>query len=149
MVASELCMVNKLLFYFSCLCKNEPTTFSFSFRSSRQQRCSVTLLKKRPWHRSFPVNFTKFLRRAFWQNTSSRLLLLFPFTFSVIWRQITSSYYQQNKQFVVVFIWKVSLMKLSSSRHLLVEIQQCKHQSNVALIFSDIVLVFSLLTLDK
>ena len=25
----------------------------------------VTLLKKRPWHRCFPVNFTKFLRTPF------------------------------------------------------------------------------------
>ena len=35
----------------------------------------VTLLKKSLWHRCFPVNFTKFLRTAFLQNTSRRLLL--------------------------------------------------------------------------
>ena len=34
-----------------------------------------TLLKKRLWHRCFPVNFAKFLRRPFSQNTSGRLLL--------------------------------------------------------------------------
>ena len=34
----------------------------------------ATLLKKRPGHRCFPVNFTKFLRKAFLQNTSGRLL---------------------------------------------------------------------------
>ena len=35
----------------------------------------ATLLKKRPWHRFFPVNFAKFLRTYFLQNTSGRLLL--------------------------------------------------------------------------
>ena len=31
----------------------------------------ATLLKKRLWHRCFPVNFAKFLRNLFSQNTSS------------------------------------------------------------------------------
>ena len=35
----------------------------------------ATLLKKRLWHRCFPVNFPKFLRTPFSQNTSGRLLL--------------------------------------------------------------------------
>ena len=35
----------------------------------------ATLLKKRLWHRCFPVNFVKFLRASFLQNTSGRLLL--------------------------------------------------------------------------
>ena len=35
----------------------------------------ANLLKKRLWHRCFPVNFTKFLRTPFLQNTSGRLLL--------------------------------------------------------------------------
>ena len=35
----------------------------------------ATLLKQRPWHRCFPVNFGKFLRTSFLQNTSGRLLL--------------------------------------------------------------------------
>ena len=48
---------------------------------SSHRRCSVTkgvlrnLLKKRLWHRCFPVNFAKFLRTPFSQNTSGRLLL--------------------------------------------------------------------------
>ena len=33
------------------------------------------LLKRRLWHRCFPVNFVKFLRRPFSKNTSGRLLL--------------------------------------------------------------------------
>ena len=35
----------------------------------------TTLLKNRPWHSYFPVNFVKFLRTPFLQNTSWRLLL--------------------------------------------------------------------------
>ena len=36
---------------------------------------SGTLLKKRLWQRNFPVNFAKFLRTSFLQNTFGRLLL--------------------------------------------------------------------------
>ena len=39
----------------------------------------ATLLKKRLWHRWFPVNFAKFLRTPFLQNTSGRLLPLIKF----------------------------------------------------------------------
>ena len=35
----------------------------------------ATLLKKSLWHMCFPVNFAKFLRTPFLQNTSGRLLL--------------------------------------------------------------------------
>ena len=35
----------------------------------------ATLLKKRLWHRCFPVNFAKLLKTPFLQNTSGRLLL--------------------------------------------------------------------------
>ena len=34
-----------------------------------------TLLKKKLWHRCFPVKFAKFLRATFSKNTSGRLLL--------------------------------------------------------------------------
>ena len=37
---------------------------------------SQTLLKNNLWHRCFPVNFAKFLRIPFLQDTSGRLLLL-------------------------------------------------------------------------
>ena len=44
-----------------------------------KKRCTkappATLLKKRLRHRCFPVNFAKFLRTPFSQNTSGRLLL--------------------------------------------------------------------------
>ena len=35
----------------------------------------TTLLKKRLWHRCFPMNFAKFLRTPFLQNISAELLL--------------------------------------------------------------------------
>ena len=35
----------------------------------------LSLLKKRPWHRCFPVNLAKFLRTPFLQNICGRLLL--------------------------------------------------------------------------
>ena len=37
----------------------------------------ATLLKKRPWHRCFPLNFVNLLRTPFLQNTSGRLLLYY------------------------------------------------------------------------
>ena len=39
---------------------------------------TATLLIKRLCDRCFPVNFVKFLRTHFLQNTSGRLLLMFP-----------------------------------------------------------------------
>ena len=39
---------------------------------------SATVLKKRLGRKCFPVNFAKFLRTPFLQNTSGRLLLVIP-----------------------------------------------------------------------
>ena len=39
------------------------------------QKRPATLLKKRLWRRCFPVNFVKFLKTPFLQDTSERLLL--------------------------------------------------------------------------
>ena len=53
--------------------------FKFSFREKRKSKKfwerqffprPATLFKKRLWRRSFPVNFAKFLRTPFLQNTS-------------------------------------------------------------------------------
>ena len=46
---------------------------SLFFSSFRPEACSF--IKKGLWHRCFPVNFVKFLRTPFLQNTSGRLLL--------------------------------------------------------------------------
>ena len=37
---------------------------------------ACSFIKKRLWHRCVPVNFAKFLRTPFLQNTSRRLLLI-------------------------------------------------------------------------
>ena len=47
------------------------------FNKVAGQARPATLLKKSLWHRCFPVNFAKFLRTPFLQNTSVRLLLKF------------------------------------------------------------------------
>ena len=54
-----------------------PTSIWFCLKFVKGSRCArpATLLKKRLWHRCFPVNFAKFLRTPFLQNTSGRLLL--------------------------------------------------------------------------
>ena len=39
----------------------------------------ATLLKKKLWHRCFPINFAKFLRTPLLRNTSRRLLLYLTF----------------------------------------------------------------------
>ena len=70
-IYTDLLTLNKLFFIFGCIWLNKIVTFK-----SIHQRCSTaTLLKKRLWHRCFPVNFVKFLRTQFLQNTSGRLLL--------------------------------------------------------------------------
>ena len=46
----------------------------------RPEACNF--IKKRLWHRCFPVNFVKFLRTPFSQNTSGRLLLYADICFS-------------------------------------------------------------------
>ena len=56
-----------------------PTSIWFCLKFVKGSRCArpATLLKKSLWHRCFPVNFAKFLRTPFLQNTSGRLLLIF------------------------------------------------------------------------
>ena len=46
--------------------------------NSQENTCARVsfLIKLRRWHRCFPVNFAKFLRTPFLQNTSGRLLLI-------------------------------------------------------------------------
>ena len=52
------------------------------WQNSQENNCvkvsfliKLQALKKRLWHRCFPVNFVRFLRTPFLQNTSGRLLL--------------------------------------------------------------------------
>ena len=59
----------------------------------------AALLKKRLWHRCFPVNFRKFLRTPFLQVTSRRLLL-YILTESDGFRYI--SFYLQLKRYHII-----------------------------------------------
>ena len=52
----------------------------------------ATLLKKRLWHRCFPLDFAKFVRTPFLQNNSGRLLL------SLLERKSKSEQYKANQQ---------------------------------------------------
>ena len=53
----------------------ENTCARVSFFNKVGSLWLATLLKKRLWHRCFPVNFAKFLRKPFLQNTSGRRVL--------------------------------------------------------------------------
>ena len=46
------------------------TTQNTSNSQAKTHLSPATLLKKRLWHWCFPVNFAKYLRTPFWQNTS-------------------------------------------------------------------------------
>ena len=52
--------------------ENTYATVSFLIKLQRP----ATVLKKRPWHRCFPVNFAKYLRTPVLQNTFMWLLLM-------------------------------------------------------------------------
>ena len=76
------------------------------------------LLKKSLWHRYFPVNFTKFLRTPFLQNTSGRLLLYcghaelkYTGRQNIIW--ITQSSLQHGFYFLLAqnINWKINHKK--------------------------------------
>ena len=56
--------------------KQPPEVFCKKNTCARDLR-PATLFKKRTWHRCFSVNFAKFLRAPFQQNTSGCLLLYF------------------------------------------------------------------------
>ena len=74
----------------------------------------ATLLKKRLWHRCFPVNFVKFLRTPFLQNTSGRLLLNSDkFGYSFIKNEITFMYilciYKKN----ILILFKIDTLNFT------------------------------------
>ena len=59
----------------------------------------TTLLKKRLWHRCFSVNFVKFLRTPFLQNTFGQLLMHL-----VDWKQIYNYYWCVGWNILIVNI---------------------------------------------
>ena len=75
--------------------------------SQNSQETAATLLKKRFWHRCFPVNFEKFLRKTFLQNTfggcffrknsTDQLLQSSPQSFTKFLEQLFSRHYTTQK----------------------------------------------------
>ena len=55
----------KILYLFSDPFVSKKFQIKSYFSEAVAGRCSATLLKTRPWHRCFPVNFAKFLRTPF------------------------------------------------------------------------------------
>ena len=65
--------------FFRCKHKKRSMKKSFLINFCKIHRKTLVpvffLLKKRLWHRRFPVDFAKFLKKPFLQNSSRRLLL--------------------------------------------------------------------------
>ena len=79
----------------------------------------ATILKKRLWHRCFPVNFEKFLRAPFLQNPSRRLFLTFnrcwfkkPSLLMTSFHCVISNFEKKNCSIVNK---RLSLLKFSQS----------------------------------
>ena len=58
----------------------------------------ATLIKKRPWQRCFPVNFAKFLRTPFSQNSPWKLLLRLLSFFFWCYEYISTSSFDNSCQ---------------------------------------------------
>ena len=54
--------------------------------------------KKKPQHRSFPLNFAEFLKTTFSQNISGQLLLI---TISLAYPTYSGSIYEQHPTYVI------------------------------------------------
>ena len=68
---------------------------------------ACNFIKKRLWHRCFPIKFAKFLRKSFLQNTSGRLLLF---------RINRVSDYYAKSIYIKVFPWIIVLWMLVPSK---------------------------------
>ena len=87
----------------------------------------ISLLKKRPWHGWFPVNFAKFLRTPFSQNTFGRLFVLTVRSYIHLCFQIyfiSEIFLTQNRCH-----WIIQHKKTCSNKHLLVENQVHKEET--------------------
>ena len=107
-------MLNKLFFIFGCIWSNKIVTF----RSSHQRCSAATLLKKRLWHRCFPLNFVKFLRTLILQNTFGRLLLYFLKKILTLHSVEVSSSPNSTLLFVIVFWGETNRSSLSQMKFL-------------------------------
>ena len=80
--------------------ENTRARVSFSIKLRALGLRPATLLKKRLWHRCFPVNFVKFLRRPFLTEHLRWLLLLLAHFTSICYRvERTSSKKTKSKSY--------------------------------------------------
>ena len=68
-------MMDIYVLFTGVLGKEKTYMISLIFQFQKISLRPATLLKKRLWHRCFPVNFARFFGTLFLQNTSGRLLL--------------------------------------------------------------------------
>ena len=126
---AQRCFVKKFLENSQNSQKNTCARVSFLIKL---QALAATILKKRLQHLCEPVNFAKFLRTPFLQNTSERLLLL-RFTlftllgfFGFFWRDFYNCYiiyfyffyFYINywNEFILhkLFFWHITIFKLKA-----------------------------------
>ena len=74
----------------------------------------ATLLKKKFWHRCFPVNFAKSLRTPFLQNSSGRLLLYKKRSFMTGFKQA----FGFDMCYIIYIVLKHFFWKVLKRRHM-------------------------------
>ena len=83
----------------------------------------ATLLKKRLWHRCFPVNFVKFLRAPFfidhlWTTASAIDTLINCFqSHECIWNVTSGDYEDQNRKSLPLEEFDMSVQKYNINRY--------------------------------
>ena len=106
----------------------------------------ATLLKKRLWHRCFPVNFTKFIRTPFLTEHFQWLLLMVLFLFFIftlifsVWRLwVRGGWAQKGHQFDILHA-KINL-RVSPLMFFLLVLRNCK-RFFVQIVFGDNIVRF-------
>ena len=80
---------------------------------------AYNFIKKRLWHRCFPVNFAKFLRTSFLQNTSGRLLLCvsaFAYLRATSCRNWDTLWLGEKSSFIKIFGFLYYIQKLQNKQ---------------------------------
>ena len=101
---------------------------SLFFNKVAGLRPQATLLKKRLWHRCFPVNFAKILRTPFLLNTSGRRLLRGQITLFYFVRRNISLTPKPEKTYVIKINYqdlvREAVLRRCSVKKLLLKISQ-------------------------
>ena len=81
--------------------RNLPEAWNFIKKETLAGLKPETLLKKRLWHRCFPVNFVKFLRTPF---LTKHLRSLFLYLSMKVVKHLISSWFHQMSKHIYLFI---------------------------------------------